>query len=98
MSPTRSSTRRRCRRSTRPVGGGSVKPCAASASRRACEREIDGEGAAPIDARTYEAQSDSVIVTEWITTSSWGRSLRSVLTLCMASTTSIPFTTWPNKE
>ena len=44
------------------------------------------------------SQSDSAIVTELMVTSVSGRSLRSVLTLCMASTTSSPRTTLPNSE
>src|SRR6266540_3781519 len=41
ISPTRPNTRRRCRRSIRPAGLGSAKPCAASAIRRA--RAIERE-------------------------------------------------------
>ena len=44
------------------------------------------------------AQSDSVMVTELITTSSFGRSPPPVGTDCIASTTSSPFTTLPKRE
>ena len=85
MSPIRSSTLRKWRRSTRPFGRGSAKPCAPSAMRRAVASET-------FSAATC-VQSATVMVTELITTSVRGRSPRSVSTRCIASMTSSPLTT-----